>query len=248
MKIRKNDIFLYGRKMLFQMLEILYPRRCAVCDEIEVTGKGICPLCKDKVHVAGEPACKKCGKPLVDERKEFCTDCGKKHHVYTQGKAVFVYEGGIRNSMYRFKYGNKREYAEFYADAAIEKYGTWLKRTEAEVLIPVPMFPRKKRLRGYNQAEVFAQALGRKTGIPVERHLIKRVRNTTPQKELNDLQRRSNLKNAFQLTSDIVKYKKVVLVDDIYTTGSTMDEISKTLKESGVKKIYYICISIGEGY
>ena len=68
MKIRKNDIFLYGRKMLFQMLEILYPRRCAVCDEIEVTGKGICPLCKDKVHVAGEPACKKCGKPLVDER------------------------------------------------------------------------------------------------------------------------------------------------------------------------------------
>ena len=81
MKIRKNDIFLYGRKMLFQMLEILYPRRCAVCDEIEVTGKGICPLCKDKVHVAGEPACKKCGKPLVDERKEFCTDCGKKHHT-----------------------------------------------------------------------------------------------------------------------------------------------------------------------
>ena len=187
-------------------------------------------------------------KPLVDEREEFCPDCGKKKHVYTQGKAVFVYEGGIRNSMYRFKYGNKREYAEFYADAAIEKYGTWLKRTEAEVLIPVPMFPRKKRLRGYNQAEVFAQALGRKTGIPVERHLIKRVRNTTPQKELNDLQRRSNLKNAFQLTSDIVKYKKVVLVDDIYTTGSTMDEISKTLKESGVKKIYYICISIGEGY
>ena len=120
MKIRKNDIFLYGRKMLFQMLEILYPRRCAVCDEIEVTGKGICPLCKDKVHVAGEPACKKCGKPLVDERKEFCTDCGKKHHVYTQGKAVFVYEGGIRNSMYRFKYGNKREYAEFYANAALE--------------------------------------------------------------------------------------------------------------------------------
>ena len=198
--------------------------------------------------MAGEPACKKCGKPLVDEREEFCPDCGKKKHVYTQGKAVFVYEGGIRNSMYRFKYGNKREYAEFYADAAIEKYGTWLKRTEAEVLIPVPMFPRKKRLRGYNQAEVFAQALGRKTGIPVERHLIKRVRNTTPQKELNDLQRRSNLKNAFQLTSDIVKYKKVVLVDDIYTTGSTMDEISKTLKESGVKKIYYICISIGEGY
>ena len=82
----------------------------------------------------------------------------------------------------------------------------------------------------------------------VEEHFIKRVRNTTPQKELNESQRHSNLKNAFKLTTDIVKYKKVVLVDDIYTTGSTMDEISKILKESGVENIYYICISIGEGY
>lgn len=248
MKNKKNRIPLYGRKIIFQMLEILYPGRCAICDEIEVTGNGICPSCKNKVHVVGEPACKKCGKPLVDEREEFCVDCGKKQHVYTQGKAVFVYEGGIRNSMYRFKYGNKREYAEFYANAAAEKYGVWLKKIKAEVLLPVPMYSRKKRLRGYNQAEVFARALGRKTGILVEEHFIKRVRNTTPQKELNESQRHSNLKNAFKLTTDIVKYKKVVLVDDIYTTGSTMDEISKILKESGVENIYYICISIGEGY
>lgn len=219
MKIRKNDIFLYGRKMLFQMLEILYPRRCAVCDEIEVTGKGICPLCKDKVHVAGEPACKKCGKPLVDERKEFCTD-----------------------------YGNKREYAEFYANAALKKYGVWLNKIKAEVLIPIPMYSRKKRLRGYNQAEVFARELGRKAGILVDEHLVRRVRNTIPQKELNESQRHRNLKNAFQLTADIVEYKRVVLVDDIYTTGSTMDEVSKVLKASGVENIYYICISIGEGY
>ena len=198
------------------MLEILYPRRCAVCDEIEVTGKGICPLCKDKVHVAGEPACKKCGKPLVDERKEFCTDCGKKHHVYTQG--------------------------------AVEKYGVWLNKIKAEVLIPIPMYSRKKRLRGYNQAEVFARELGRKAGILVDEHLVRRVRNTIPQKELNESQRHRNLKNAFQLTADIVEYKRVVLVDDIYTTGSTMDEVSKVLKASGVENIYYICISIGEGY
>ena len=237
-----------GRKIIFWMLEILYPGRCAVCDEIEVTGRGICPSCRNKVQAAGEPACKKCGKPLVDEREEFCSDCGKKQHVYTQGKAVFIYEGGIRNSMYRFKYGNKREYAEFYADVAAEKYGAWLKKIKAQVLIPVPMYFWKKRLRGYNQAEVFAQALGRKTNIPVDRHLVKRVRNTTPQKELNESQRRSNLKNAFQLVPDIVKYKEVVLVDDIYTTGSTMDELSKILKSSGVRNIYYICISIGEGY
>ena len=173
---------------------------------------------------------------------------GKKHHVYTQGKAVFVYEGGIRNSMYRFKYGNKREYAEFYANAALEKYGVWLNKIKAEVLIPIPKYSRKKRLRGYNQAEVFARELGRKAGILVDEHLVRRVRNTIPQKELNESQRHRNLKNAFQLTADIVEYKRVVLVDDIYTTGSTMDEVSKVLKASGVENIYYICISIGEGY
>lgn len=191
---------------------------------------------------------KNAGNRLWMRERNFAPTVEKKHHVYTQGKAVFVYEGGIRNSMYRFKYGNKREYAEFYANAALEKYGVWLNKIKAEVLIPIPMYSRKKRLRGYNQAEVFARELGRKAGILVDEHLVRRVRNTIPQKELNESQRHRNLKNAFQLTADIVEYKRVVLVDDIYTTGSTMDEVSKVLKASGVENIYYICISIGEGY
>ena len=124
-----------------RLLDWLYPRRCAFCDEVLGNmEKYLCHSCQRRMpKPIGEPNCKKCGKPLVDERKEFCTDCGKKHHVYTQGKAVFVYEGGIRNSMYRFKYGNKREYAEFYANAAVEKYGVWLNKIKAEVLIPIPM-------------------------------------------------------------------------------------------------------------
>ena len=227
---------------------VLFPPHCPLCDELIPVGETACAACRKKVQYIKEPSCKKCGKPLENPRQEYCTDCGRKKHQFDQGKAVFVYQGQIRQSMYRFKYGNKREYAEFYANAAVEKYGVWLNKIKAEVLIPIPMYSRKKRLRGYNQAEVFARALGRKTGILVDEHLVRRVRNTIPQKELNESQRRSNLKNAFQLTADIVKYKRVVLVDDIYTTGSTIDEVSKVLKESGVKNIYYICISIGEGY
>lgn len=109
------------------------------------------------------------------------------------------------------------------------------------------VFPEEATAR-IQQAEVFARELGRKAGILVDEHLVRRVRNTIPQKELNESQRHRNLKNAFQLTADIVEYKRVVLVDDIYTTGSTMDEVSKVLKASGVENIYYICISIGEGY
>ena len=120
---------------------------------------------------------KNAGNRLWMRERNFAPTVEKSNHVYTQGKAVFVYEGGIRNSMYRFKYGNKREYAEFYANAAVEKYGVWLNKIKAEVLIPIPMYSRKKRLRGYNQAEVFARELGRKAGILVDEHLVRRVRN-----------------------------------------------------------------------
>lgn len=150
--------------------------------------------------------------------------------------------------MYRFKYSNKREYALFYAAEAAKLYGDWVKRNKIEVIVPIPMYPGKKRRRGYNQAEVFAKALGKELGIKVDRGLVKRVRDTTPQKELNDKERRCNLKNAFQFVPNIVKYKEILLVDDIYTTGSTMDAVAEVLLLAGVKNIYFICISIGIGF
>lgn len=230
------------------IVDILYPPRCPLCDDVLFPGQSICTGCVKEVKLMREPVCKKCGKALTDERREFCTDCGKKKHFYCQGKAVFSYEGKIKSSMYRFKYANKREYAAFYAEKAAYLYENWVREKQIEIIVPVPMYFLKKRRRGYNQAEVFAKQLGKKLNIPVDNKLVKRIRNTVPQKELNDVQRKSNLKNAFQLATDIVKYKQILLVDDIYTTGSTIDEISGVLLNAGVKNIYYICISIGSGY
>ena len=149
--------------------------------------------------------------------------------------------------MYRFKYQNKREYADFYAAEAMQLYGKWLHERQVEVIVPIPMYTAKKRLRGYNQAEVFAEALGRESGIPVKKNLAERTRNTVPQKKLNDIDRKKNLKGAFKISQDIVKYKKVLLVDDIYTTGSTMDAVAGELRTAGIDKIYFLCISIGQG-
>lgn len=227
---------------------ILFPARCPVCDGILLPQMRICSACDVQVKRIREPVCKRCGKPLEDERREYCSDCERKRHYFTQGKAVFVYEGGIRQSLYRFKYSNKREYAGFYADEANRLYHEWLIERNIEVIIPIPMYIWKQRLRGYNQAEVFARALEKDTGIPVDTQLIRRIRNTTPQKKLSDVERRGNLKNAFQLRSDIVKYKQIILVDDIYTTGSTMDAVAKILVAAGVEEVYFICISIGKGY
>lgn len=228
--------------------EILFPPRCAVCDGVMAEGGRICPECEKKVRRICEPVCKKCGKPLGDGRREYCADCTGKRHFFKQGKAVFVYGDGIRGSMYRFKYANRREYARFYADEAIKLYGGWIREKGIGAVVPVPMYARKERGRGYNQAAVFAAAVAARAGLPVERKMVLRVRNTTPQKELNDVERRANLKKAFQLAPNIVQYKKVLLADDIYTTGSTADAVAEVLLGAGVQEVYVLCISIGAGY
>ena len=228
-------------------LSIFFPRRCPLCDEVISYGRLLCTNCELKVPIIREPLCKKCGKQLENERQEFCGDCGRKKHSYIQGKAVFSYKKEMKLSMYRFKYSNRREYAEFYAEMAKERYENWIAYRGIEAIVPVPLYTGKKRKRGYNQAEVFAVCLGRKCSIPIEKKLIKRIRNTVPQKELNDKQRKDNLKGAFQVRANIVKYNIILLVDDIYTTGATVDAVADTLKKAGVKEVYILSICIGQG-
>ena len=230
------------------LVSIFFPRRCPVCDEVIPYGKKICGICAEKVLYIKEPSCKKCGKQLEDERREYCGDCSRKRHYYDQGKAIFSYQKAMKLSMYRFKYSGRREYADFFAEEAVTMYGKWLVQRGIEVIVPVPMYAAKKRSRGYNQAEVFARALGREVTLPVEGKLVVRTRNTMPQKSLNDRQRKDNLKGAFQVRTNIVKYSKILLVDDIYTTGATIDAVAEVLKESGAKEVYFLSICVGEGY
>ena len=158
-----------------------------------------------------------------------------------------LYRGAIRKTMYRFKYSNKREYAAFFSEEAERIYGEWIRKKGIEVIIPVPMYGPKKKKRGYNQAECFAKALSERTGILADANLVMRVRDTAPQKELNDIQRKNNLKSAFHCEKNIVQYTKVLLVDDIYTTGSTADAVYEELKKNGVTEVYFLSICIGEG-
>lgn len=231
-----------------EIISFLYPRRCPVCDEIVERGKDICDACRKKIIFLEEPLCKKCGKIIDDERKEYCGDCRRKKHFFTQGKGLFSYEKEMKLCMYRFKYSNKREYGDFFAKEAVKRHGAWMKHMGIEVIVPIPMYVWKKRKRGYNQAEVFAKRLSAESGVPLESKMVCRIRDTVPQKELNDVQRKNNLKNAFKINRNIVKYRKILLVDDIYTTGSTMDAVAELLRQAGVKEVYCICICIGNGY
>ena len=94
---------------------------------------------------------------------------------------------------------------------------------------------------------MFGRALAKQLGVPMERNIVIRKKDTRPMKELNDVERKNNLRNAFQIGKNIVKYKKIMLVDDIYTTGSTADEVSRVLMEAGTEKIYLLSICMGQG-
>ena len=234
-------------KLRDKLLDLWFPRRCAVCDGIvDRPGQEICSGCKSKPIYIREPCCMKCGKQLKREEQEYCGDCRKTEHFYSQGTALYDY-GSMADSIFRFKYAGRMEYASFYARELYEKKRRWLMARRADALIPVPVHPSRKRKRGYNQAELIARRLSKLSGIPMEAALIRRVKKTRPLKGLSNSERQNNLKRAFKIDINDVKLNTIVIIDDIYTTGATIDSMAQVLKEKGVKKIYFMALAVGRG-
>ncbi len=234
-------------RYLEKITDLIYPRRCPVCDDPVPMGQGLlCETCKQHIKYIQSPRCRKCGKQLYDDAVIFCGDCEQKQHKYDHGYALYDYRS-MRNSIYRFKYGKRCEYARYYAQDIWKHLACEIMEMQADALVPVPLHKSRKAQRGYNQSELLARELSRLTGIPCYSHLVKRVKKTIPQKELDSRERQNNLKKAFLIHSDVVKLKKMIIVDDIYTTGSTIDAVAGELKRHGVKKVYYLALCIGEG-
>ncbi len=230
------------------ILDMVYPKTCPFCGQISEKDASICRSCKIKLPYIKEPRCMKCSKPIIDVEAEYCYDCRTKKHSYISGKAVWVYDDTLRQSVARYKYKGNLEYAKVYGMEMVNDYGEWIK-AHGEVLVPVPLHKKKQRIRGFNQAEVLAEVLSKELQIPMAGNWLFRNRDTLPQKELNDTERRKNLMNAFEMDKEkISPVNKVMLVDDIYTTGSTIEACARVLYEAGVKEVYFISICIGKGF
>lgn len=231
------------------VLDLIYPRRCPLCNRIRPYQQAVvCPECLQKVKKVEAPKCLKCGKTIQSDEEEYCMDCTAIPKSYKRGYPVFEYTEPIKNALYDFKYKNQRDYAGFFADCIYRYYGGQLKKLMVDGIVPVPVHIHKRRVRGYNQAELLAKELAARLQVPMYPHYLIRQENTNPQKELNNIARMKNLKNAFKIGQNKIKLKKILLVDDIYTSGATIEACTKTLLLSGTEEIYYSSVAIGQGY
>lgn len=235
-----------GRKA--DIAGLLYPRRCPVChDVVEEPGGLVCEICLTRLSRVRRPSCRKCGKPLLSEDAEYCMDCMKRKHEFRMGCSPFVYDKVMRDSIAAFKYRGRREYAAFYAEEILRACAGDMKSWNAQAFVPIPLHTSRLKKRGYNQAALLTKELSKRCGIAADEKLLVRVKNTRAQKELDDRRRMDNLKGAFTVRGERIPYKRLILVDDIYTTGSTMDAAAGALKEKGAQTVYFLCISVGRG-
>lgn len=160
---------------------------------------------------------------------------------------MWVHQSPVSDAIYAFKYQNRRIYGEVFGQELTEKYGRFLKQRRITLIVPIPLHKKRLRRRGYNQAELVARVLSERTGIPMDADALVRVKATCPQKTLSGRERRENIQGAF-VARKRIRCRNVALIDDIYTTGSTLDEAAKALRKAGAEKVYFLTISIGQGY
>ena len=255
------------------LTELLFPKKCAICDDVLPYGntKGICPECAQYLRFVTGSTCMKCGKEIMGDEEEYCYDCGRLKKSYVRGYPLLNYVSPVKESISRMKYEARQEYAEFYGRLMAEAFcDEWKKLGEA-VLVPVPISSGRMKKRGYNQALLLAESIGRHTGIRVNKDLLIRTVDTLPQKKLSNEERVKNLIKAFAVpktagnpkaagspkaagnpkaaveSGAAAVPKTVIIVDDIYTTGSTVEACTRVLLEAGVEKVYYTSIAIGSG-
>ena len=227
-------------------ISLFYPRRCPVCGEVVPIGKYFHSECEKKI-IKVTPGCEKCGKPVA--RGHICGDCAGNPHVYTEGRGLFLYEGPVRESISALKYLGKREYGEAIGKLMYRYGQKYIGRWKPEVIIPVPVHRDRKRERGYNQAEVLAREISKSSGIPLGKDIIVRIKNTEALKKLDPEGRKEQVRSAFgagAAKSLAAGTKRAMIVDDIYTTGATIDGCASVLKGLGVDKVYFLTACIGK--
>lgn len=228
--------------MIFE--ELLFPRRCPFCDEIIRGYKETCDECESIPFRIKPPYCKKCGKHINNSDDLYCYDCSKNERSFIKGISLYEYDS-VKESILTMKASFRPQTAEYYGKKLAEELGTELRLLNVDAIVPIPLHKKKQKKRGYNQCELMAEPLSDMLNIPIRTDLLSRVKETKEQKKMGKNERQNNLVGAFHMQGNDVKLNTVLLLDDVYTTGATMENATRALHEGGVKNVYAVTAAIG---
>lgn len=222
--------------LLDSILNLLFPVACILChSKVDERRWGpACPNCWAKLVPIPPPLCAQCGVPAV-AIEGLCGLCRRGEHFFDFARSALVFDPTLREMLHHLKYSDRVSVARPLArilKECLDREGF-----TGNLLVPVPLHPARERERGFNQAELLAERLGR----PVDARLLRRRKNTPSQTGLSRNQRKRNLAGAFELRRPVVE--TLIVVDDVYTTGSTMNEIARTLKGGGAKRVEILTVA-----
>ncbi len=218
-------------------LDLLFPRWCVGCGR---EGDFICSSCRQSLPKIMPPLCPKCGRP--QSSAILCPSCVGWQAEIDGIRSPFRFDGAIRQAIHQLKYRNLRALAMLLAQL-LDDYLT-SNPVPGEVLVPVPLHQKRLRERGYNQSSLLAQGLGKLTNLPVVDDCLIRQRHAPPQARTTTVdERRSNVANAFSCRDRRLQDKQVLLVDDVSTSGATLDACARALKEAGAISVWGVVLA-----
>ncbi len=244
-----------AKKLVAKAASLLFPRVCPLCGQIlkkpmkdAEKPPFLCEMCLKELTFPDQPRCMCCSKTLEDEEEELCEDCKGKKRYFDRGWGMLLHDDAARKIIYDLKFHNRRDNADFLGHAMARYFARQLEIWKVQALIPVPLHKKRQKRRGYNQAERIAEKMAywlAQDGleIAVDNHLLVRIHSTLPQRKLDPASRSKNMYHAFAAT-EANRYKTVVLIDDIYTSGVTLNECARVLKKAGVERVYFLTVSI----
>ena len=231
-------------------LELVYPADCAVCKATREPGSrsALCGKCREELRPLSRPFCERCSLPFDGQAGEpvRCSHCADKVFYFEKAVCACRLTGVARECIHRFKYNGALwlgpELAELLIAAARER----IEWTKVDCVVPVPLFPARERERQFNQAEWLARRLARTAPANMIANNLRRIRDTATQAFLNAAERAQNVRGAFAARRpEVFMKRRVVVVDDVFTTGATTNECARVLRDAGAASV--MVLTVGRG-
>ena len=223
-----------NRFLLNNLYNIFFPIKCGYCDEITGNGSFVCEKCNKNIDLEEiKNRCKYCGTKLFDKDR-ICVKCKKEKKYYDEFIFFSEYEDVLKNKMLAYKFNDKKYLKDFF----VQELAKCVNGINADYVIGVPISKKRLKERGYNQTNLIAKEIGKTLNIEYIPNMLVKIKETEHQSKLSKTERKFNIKNSFKV-ADIynVDNKEILLIDDIFTTGATVNECSKMLKKAGAKKV-----------